>query len=274
MTNKVARTHCRHYWITGAGSGIGQALTLRLADQGHRIYVSGRNIDKLEKLSGNNPENIIPLPCDVSNDSEMLSLLQNNNIDRLDTVIICAGVCEYIDMPNLDISSIRRVAEINFFGVVNTCKAALPALKNGADRSYSHGADSKATVRGSPHIIGIGSMSSYVGFPRAEAYGASKAAMSYFLHSLRSDIGDKVKVTVVYPGFVETPLTAGNDFPMPFMISADKAADIILAKAEKRPLTITFPRRLHVLLSAMQFFSGLWYLFLVPRLSRKDGKNS
>jgi short-subunit dehydrogenase len=77
-----------------------------------------------------------------------------------------------------------------------------------------------------------------------------------------------VAVTVVYPGFVETPLTAKNDFPMPFMVSADKAASIILTKAESRPLTIAFPLRLHLLLRTMAFFSRLWYQVLAPKLSR------
>ncbi len=248
----------RHYWITGAGSGIGRSLTEQLAKAGHRCYVSGRSADKLVALANEIGGDIVPVPCDVSNDAQMKHVLEQHGIDVLDTVIICAGICEYIDMPDLDIDSIRRVTGTNFFGVVNTCIAALPCLRRQSQRRKNL----------KPHLIGVGSMSSYVGFPRAEAYAASKAAMAHFLHSLCTDLQEEVAVTVVYPGFVETPLTAKNDFPMPFMVSADKAASIILTKAESRPLTIAFPLRLHLLLRTMAFFSRLWYQVLAPKLSR------
>ena len=252
----------RHYWITGAGSGIGKALVEQLAGAGHRVYVSGRHIDKLESLARNIGGDIIPLPCDVARDDEMKTLLQEYQVQQLDTVIMCAGICEYIDMPDLDVAKIRRVSETNYIGVVNTCIAALPLLRQAASDGRK------------PHLIGISSMSTYVGFPRAEAYGASKAAMANFLHSLRTDLGKAISVTVVNPGFVETPLTDNNDFPMPFMVSAEQAARIILKKAERYPLTISFPLRMHVLLSAMQFFSRLWYTVLSPRLSRSSRAQS
>lgn len=250
----------KHYWITGAGSGIGRSLTAQLAAAGHRCYVSGRSADKLEALAKDIGGDIVPLPCDVSDDQQMSQLMEKHGINVLDTVIMCAGICEYIDMPDLDIDSIRRVTETNFYGVVNTCIAALPCLRRQAQRRKSP----------KPHIIGVGSMSSYVGLPRAEAYAASKAAMASFLHSLRTDLNQEVAVTVVHPGFVETPLTAENDFPMPFMVSADKAASIILEKAKSRPLTIAFPLRLHLVLRTVSFFSRLWYHVLAPRLSRSS----
>jgi short-subunit dehydrogenase len=125
-----------------------------------------------------------------------------------------------------------------------------------------------------PHIIGVGSMSSYLGFPRAEAYGASKAAMAYFLDALRTDLVGKVDVTVVYPGFVSTPMTDRNDFPMPFLISAEEAASIIIRKASRRPCSIVFPLRLHWLLRVLSWFPGLWYSFISPRLSRSAGAGS
>jgi len=119
-----------------------------------------------------------------------------------------------------------------------------------------------------PHIVGVGSMSSYLGFPRAEAYGSSKAAMSYFLDSLRCDLKGEMDVTVVYPGFIKTPMTDTNDFPMPFLMSVEKAASVILSKVQKRPLTISFPLRLHLLLKAMKMMPGLWYSTIATRLSR------
>lgn len=234
-------------------------MTEQLAAQGHRVFVSGRNIKALDQLVEKSRGNITAIPCDISDDKAMAGLFSEKDIASLDTIILCAGTCEYIDMPLLDINKIRRVADTNYFGVVNSCIAALPLLK-------------KSSL--GPHIIGIGSMSSYVGFPRAEAYGSSKAAMSYFLESLRTDLDREVDVTVVYPGFIKTPMTEQNDFPMPFLMTADKAAETILNKAEKHPLTIAFPSRLHLLLQTMKLFPRLWYSVIAAKISRYQAANT
>jgi len=234
-------------------------MTTQLAAQGHRVYISGRNTSALNELVEKSVGNIVAIPCDISDDKAMASLFDKKHIASLDTVILCAGTCEYIDMPLLDINKIRRVAVTNYFGVVNSCIAALPLLR-------------KSSLQ--PHIIGIGSMSSYVGFPRAEAYGSSKAAMSYFLESLRTDLDQEIDVTVVYPGFIKTPMTDQNDFPMPFLMTAEKAAEVILKKAEKHPLTIAFPSRLHLLLQTMKVFPRLWYSVIAAKISRSQAASS
>ncbi len=260
-------------WVTGASSGIGRAVAEKLAQQGHRVYISGRTAETLEdivqqfdaskgsKASTNAGGQLIALPCDVTDDAAMVNVLQQAGVKSLDTIILSAGTCEYIDLPDLDINMIRRVNETNYFGVVNACIAALPMLEKTATAA-------KESIHKRPHIIGIGSMSSYLGFPRAEAYGSSKAAMSYFLESLRSDLGDRIDVTVVYPGFVKTPMTDRNDFPMPFLVDVDDAANIILRKAARRPLTIAFPTRLNLLLKTMTLFPRMWYSGVSKRLRR------
>jgi len=248
-----------HIWVTGASSGIGRAIVQLLAAQGHQVYISGRNDEVLKNMADQNGS-ITPIPCDVADDKAMQTLFQNHDVKSLDTVILCAGTCEYIDQPQLDIQKTRRVMNTNFFGVVNSCIAALPLLKK-----------SNEIAGKKPHIISIGSMSSYLGFPRAEAYGSSKAAMSYFLNSLRSDLNDVIDITMVYPGFIKTPMTDRNDFPMPFLISAEKAASIIVRKAERRPLTIAFPLRLHLLLKFMSLLPQLWYSVVSGSLRRSSG---
>jgi len=260
-------------WVTGASSGIGRAVAEKLAQQGHRVYISGRTLKTLEDIvqqfdltkssnaSINAGGQLIALPCDVTDDVAMVNVLKQAGVESLDTIIISAGTCEYIDLPDLDINMIRRVNETNYFGVVNACIAALPMLEKTAEAA-------KDSLHERPHIIGIGSMSSYLGFPRAEAYGSSKAAMSYFLESLRSDLGDRIDVTVVYPGFVKTPMTDRNDFPMPFLVDVEEAADIILKKAARRPLTIAFPARLNFVLKTMTLFPRMWYSGVSKRLRR------
>jgi short-subunit dehydrogenase len=253
------------YWITGAGSGIGLSLTELLVKHGHRVLISGRSETTLHALAKRLGSQVIPLPCDVSDDKQMLNLFDSvaHLVNHLDCAILCAGTCEYIDYPDLDINTIRQVTAVNYFGTVNSCIAAMPLLENARQLSPKLRA----------HLIGVSSMSCYIGFPRAEAYGASKAAMSYFLNSLRCDVGSTVDITIAYPGFVDTPLTRKNDFPMPFIISADQAAKSILKKCKKRPKSIGFPWRLHVLLALMRMFSGIWYSYLVPNINRNKGKD-
>ena len=243
-------------WVTGASSGIGREVAEQLAAEGHQIYASARNVESLASLVGLANGNVTAISCDVSDDCIMPDVLSSHGIKTLDSIFLCAGTCEYIEMPELDIDMVRRVADTNYFGIVNSCIAALPLLRKSANK---------------PHIVGVGSMSSYIGFPRAEAYGASKAAMSYFLDSLRCDLVGDMDVTVVYPGFIKTPLTDKNDFPMPFLMTAEKAAEVILKKSSKRPLKISFPLRLHLLLQAMKGMPGLWYNTLAARMSRAQG---
>ncbi len=114
-----------------------------------------------------------------------------------------AGSCEYLDFPDPDWSAVRRVMEVNFFGTVNCVEFVLPLLRAGHGRR--------------PHLVVVASQVTAAPFPRAEAYGASKAALQYFCDSLRLDLAhEQIDVSVINPGFVDTPLTRKNDFEMPF----------------------------------------------------------
>ncbi len=257
-----AMTATRQYWLTGASSGIGRELALLLARQGHTVYVSARSLPALQALAANYPQLLLPLACDVSNDQQMEQVFDCLSEPPLwlDGIILGAGICEYIDVPALDGGSMRRVMDANYFGVVNACRVALPLLQAARMRDPSR----------KPEIIGIGSMSSYTGFARAEAYGSSKAAMSYFLQSLRCDLQNEIAVTVVYPGFVATPMTAQNDFNMPFMVSATQAARCIADNMGKAKLSIHFPWQLHLLLKLATWLPGLWYGRIAILLGRRD----
>jgi short-subunit dehydrogenase len=250
------------WWITGGGQGIGRELVCGLADAGHKVYVSARTAESLQSLAARYPGLVTALPVDVSDDVAMAAVFaQAPQLESLDGVILCAGICEYNDLPALDTDSIRRVMGVNFHGVVNACRSALPLLLKAAARPGA----------ARPQIIGLGSMSSYIGFPRAEAYGASKAAMHYFLEALRCDVGSELDITVVFPGFVSTRLTANNDFPMPFTWSAEKAARHILARLGRGRRTIAFPWQLHVLLRLARLLPGLWYGVVMNKLLRQRG---
>jgi short-subunit dehydrogenase len=252
MANQRRQTHCEHIWITGASSGIGRHLAIKLANLGHRVIISARNRQALEEMASEH-EGLIPLAVDVAapgakeNACRRLAQLT----PRLDRIILSAGCCEYFDVDRPDWQMMERVMSVNYFGAVNSIAAALPLM----------GANG--------HIVAMASQASRVPFPRAQAYGASKAALTYLLESLGVDLHSKgIDVTVVQLGFVDTPMTADNDFPMPFLMSAEAAADQLLRQLSQRPRFIRFPRRLSWMISLGQKMPGLWYRYIAPRLSR------
>jgi len=233
-------------WVTGATSGLGKGLVLALAQQGHRVIASARNLEGLKSLEATS-ENIVSLDCDISDESQIESLTKrlSNVSPQLDRIILNAGSCEYLDFPEPEWTAARRLMETNYLGTLNCLRAALPLLR----RSTS----------ARPHIVTIASQVTAAPFPRAEAYGASKAALQYFFNSLRIDLAsENIDVTVVNPGFVDTPLTRKNDFDMPFLMSVDEACKRILKNIESRPRTYSFPRRLSALLALSKIIPSLW----------------
>lgn len=213
-------------WITGASTGIGRELAIRLAGEGARVFASARNAELLQELAQRH--GIEPLPLDVTSREQVLAAAAQirARAGHLDVLVANAGNCEYVDVQAFDSALFARVFAVNFQGVVHCVEAALPLLRAGDTR----------------YIVGIGSSSAFTGLPRAEAYGASKAALHYFLDSLRVDLTrEGFAVSVVAPGFVETPLTDRNDFPMPMRMPVGKAVDALLAGMNHRRAAIDFP---------------------------------
>ena len=254
----------KRIWITGASSGIGSELALQLADAGNTVVISARTADKLralevgaEVLSGK----IIPLPYDVTEDDQTANVREAlvQSVGSLDMLIICAGTCEYVDNASLEVDMFRRVFDVNVFGAVNATAVALPLLE-----AANHPAGDK------PQIVVVASLSAVTGLPRAEAYGASKAAMIYLFNTLRLDLQKRIDVTVVNPGFVATEMTKQNDFPMPFMMQPAEAAQCIIKGVAKRRLTVNFPLRLWLSLKLPSLIPTVWYRLLGPRLVRSD----
>lgn len=222
----------RRIWLTGASSGIGRALALKLLDQGHLVALSGRNTSALQALSKGR-DNALPLPLDVTDRPAVCNAGRHLDdlLGHLDLAILNAGTCEYLEAGQLDVPLVERVFAVNFFGALYCAEAALPLLRKAA------GKDTR------PQLAATSSAAAYLALPRAEAYGASKAALSHFFESLRLDLNrEGIAVSLIHPGFVQTPLTERNDFVMPMRIAADAAADAIIAGLERRHLDIHFPR--------------------------------
>jgi NAD(P)-dependent dehydrogenase (short-subunit alcohol dehydrogenase family) len=206
--------------ITGASSGIGEGLAKSWADDGCRVIACGRDAARLEALRQYSP--LISLrQFDMTDAQACREALADC---RVDLAVLCAGTCEYLDHGVIDVDLISRVMSANFTGPIN-CLAALQNILTPGSR-----------------VALVSSMAHWLHFPRAEAYGASKAALTWFANSLRLDWEPKgVAVTVVSPGFVDTPLTRKNDFPMPAKVSVEQAVAAIRQGVAKGRAHIAFP---------------------------------
>ncbi|MGJ7458414.1 SDR family NAD(P)-dependent oxidoreductase [Halomonas sp. RA08-2] len=228
-------------WLTGATSGIGHALAERLLADGHRVALSARGEPELRALVAGR-DNALLLPLDVSDRQAVTRAGERIAADfgGLDLALLNAGTCEYLDAQRFDVALVERVFAPNFFGAVYCIDAALPLLR----RSRAEG--------GRPLLAATSSSAAYLPLPRAETYGASKAALSHFLESLRLDLhAEGIGVSLIHPGFVKTPLTDRNDFPMPMRIGVEQAVEAILDGLSRRRLDIHFPRRFTLLLKLM-----------------------
>ena len=247
----------RWIWITGASSGIGEALAHRLLHE-NNLILSARNVEKLKSIQQASPSNVWILPMDLTDKTQMDQLSQEINkiTQHLDTVILNAGDCDYIDMPHFDVDKISRMSDVNYLGTARCISASLPLLRNSTNQ---------------PHIVGVSSASVITGLPRAEAYGSSKSAVKYLLESLRVDLVQYgIDVTIVYPGFVDTPLTEKNDFPMPFIVDSKTAAEKIVNGIEKRKHTISFPWKLIWSLKFLQLLPTSLSLKICQRMVRNS----
>ncbi|MFT5975914.1 MAG: short-subunit dehydrogenase [Urechidicola sp.] len=248
-------------WVTGASSGLGRSLVLALAKQGHQVIASARDQKALLALQGLN-HNIIAMPCDMVDESSLTTLQaeMTEQFPAIDQIILNAGTCEYLDFPEPDWLAIRKVMEVNYFGTINCLKIALPLLRS------SHASR--------PHIVAIASLVTSAPFPRSEAYGASKAALQYFFDSLRHDlVADNIDVTVVNPGFIDTPLTQKNNFDMPFLMDVDQAANRIIKNIASRPRVYSFPKRLQGLLLISKLLPRVWQKMVSPKEVIYDKNN-
>jgi NAD(P)-dependent dehydrogenase (short-subunit alcohol dehydrogenase family) len=246
----------RRIWITGASSGIGRALALELALRGARVALSARSRPGLETLSmeiGKDRTLVLPFDATQRAGSQAAVQAMRGAWGGLDMAIFNAGDCEYIDVAAFDAEVFRRQFEINVMAMVHGIEAALPLL-----RESPH-----------PYLVGMSSLSALKGLPRAEAYGASKAAARCLLESLRLDLRPLgIPVTSILPGFVRTPLTGRNDFPMPFLMEADAAARRIADGLARRSHEIAFPWQMSGALRLAAFLPSAWVTPLLARLVR------
>ena len=243
-------------WITGASSGIGAALAEKLAARGWRVAVTARSRDALAKLAARahaHPGEIRVYEGDTTDAVRMADIVSDIEMEMgpIALAVLNAGIYLPVDglAPSLD--DFRRSFDVNLTGTANTLVPLISVMRE----------------RQRGQIAVVASVAGYGGLPTSAAYGATKAGLINMAQALKFDL-DRVgvRVQVVSPGFVDTPATKSNPFPMPFLMPVDQAADRLVAGlARKGIFEITFPRRFTWQLKALQFLPYRLYFALLAR---------
>ncbi len=237
------------YLVTGACSGIGEALARQLCAAGHTVYGVARRGDKLAELAGANSGRFFAFPGDVT-DKDAVSRLCAALPQLPDVLILNAGVGEMDAKAGFDLALHERTFAVNYFGVMHFIDALLPRMQE----------------RGAGKIAAVASLAAYRGLPRAAAYGASKAALSVAIESFRvTNIAHGVEFLTIHPGFVKTPMAGNSTDPRPFEWPVDKAARFILASIEKGDENISFPWSLRLGIGLLWLFPAGLYRRLVRK---------
>lgn len=244
-------------WITGASTGIGRALALALCKQGYTVAASARDIERLHSLEEETASlkgRAIAFPCDVTDEKAVLATVAaiESQCGPIALAVFNAGSYFPTRGDRLDTLNIINTFELNLFGVIY-------GLVPTAARMREHG-------RG--QIVVIGSASSYFGWPSASAYGASKAALNNLAEALKFDF-DKmnIRLQVVNPGFVDTPLTAKNQFAMPALMKVDDAAARLLKAIESGGFETSFPHRFTLFLKMLRIVPQALRYTIMNRLT-------
>jgi short-subunit dehydrogenase len=242
----------RAVWVIGASSGIGAALAAELVVRGARVAISARRADQLKDVAG---DQMSAVPLDVTDRTAVDAAAQEvaGLIGAPDLVVFSAGVWERLDAAAWDRDLFARHVEVNLLGLNNVIGAVLPPM----------------IERGHGGFVGVSSVAGYRGLAGAEAYGATKAAQINLLEALRISVaGLGIDVVTVCPGFVRTELTAGNSFPMPFIIEADQAARSICDGLEQGRAEIVFPLPMAVLMKIARLLPVRLWATAMQRVSR------
>ena len=245
----------KNIWITGASSGIGKALAIRFAQKGWQVAASARRENLLNKISELN-KNISPFPLDVTDKEKCKEVFEEikNKYQNLDICFFSTGTWDPKKEKNIDIEQMESVMKINFFGTLNCIKTVENYFKD----------------KKSGHISIVSSVAGYRGLPNSTGYGASKAALINLAESLYFDFGrHNVRISLVSPGFIKTPMTDKNEFKMPFLKTPEFAADKIYnGLVNGSSFEIAFPKELTLILKLLKILPNRLYLYLIKKLTK------
>ena len=243
-------------WLTGASMGIGEALARRLARDGAEVVASARSADRLAALATEGVGRIVPWPLDITDHAAVRAAVARIEAERgpIDVAVLNAGTHRPVSAADFTAQGLRELMEINVMGTAACLEALMPRM----------------IARGQGRIAVVASVAGYRGLPTSAYYGATKAALINLTESLKFDL-DRAGVTIqlIDPGFVKTPLTDKNEFAMPFLISADVAAERIARGLRGGGFEIAFPRAFVWILKLLRL---LPYALYFPLVGRTTGK--
>lgn len=250
----------KNVMITGASSGIGRGLALELARSGARVGLVARRADLLNEIvaevEGRGGQ-ALALPANVEDAAAMREAAEQmrRRFGPIDVLIANAGIGTTTDAAELDASEVARIFGVNVIGAASSVAAVVPEM----------------VQRGRGQIVAISSLAAYRGLPKSASYGASKAAVSAFFESLRLDLQPRgIDVTIIHPGFIKTPLTAGRHAQMPFLMELDDAVAKIVTAIEKRKKSYAFPWQLATIVRAGMIMPNFMYDWISRRNSFRE----
>jgi len=245
----------RWVWVIGASSGIGRAAAAALSGRGARVIVSARQAESLQAFVGKHPGSVA-LPLDVTRPEEFQAVarsVQAHAHGAPALVLYCAGHYKAQQATQFDRQEMERHLAVNYGGVLHLLEAVLPLM----------------LAARSGHLCLVGSVAGYRGLPLSLAYGPTKAALSNLAENLYLDLHPLgLGVSIVNPGFVQTPLTAQNRFHMPALISPEEAAEHMIKGWARGRFEMNFPRRFTAWMRLLRCLPDAWYFAAVRRATR------
>jgi short-subunit dehydrogenase len=246
-------------WITGGSTGIGRALAIKFANKGWNVAVSARREELLSELS-NSYENIFVFPLDVTDKFRCKEVFNEikSKFESIDICFFSTGTWNPKKEKDIDVEQIEDVFKVNFFGTVNSIKAVEEYFR----------------IKKRGIIAIVSSIAGYRGLPNSTGYGPSKSALNNLAESLYFDFKRyNVRVCLVSPGFIKTPMTDKNDFKMPFLKTPEYAADQIYnGLINKNVFEIHFPKALTITLKILSFLPSKIYFGLVGKMTKYQKK--
>ncbi len=255
LNPKFASWAGRTVWLVGASTGIGRATASLLHAQGARVIVSARSKAALDAFVAEHPRSDA-LALDATDRAAMQDAATHivNTHGKLDLVVYCAGTYREMRATEFDFDIARQHVEVNYTGALVMLEAVLPQLLK------------QARAKQGGHISLVSSVAGYRGLPKSLAYGPTKAALINLAETLHLDLSPLgLGVSVINPGFVETPLTAGNQFHMPALITPEEAARAIVRGWEAGDFEIHFPKRFTLWLKGLRHLGYGAYFAAVRR---------
>jgi short-subunit dehydrogenase len=238
-------------WITGASSGIGKALSEKFASEGWKVAISARRKEILDEMA--KTKNIFSYPLDITDQDQTNNVFSKiiNDFNNLDLCVFSSGTYDPKLEQEINIKQNKFVMDTNFFGVLHCIKSVEKYFKE----------------KKNGHISIVSSVAAYRGLPNSSGYGPSKAALTNLTESLYFDFKKhNVRISLVSPGFIKTPLTDKNEFPMPFIKSPEFAAEKMFNGLTKsKAFEIHFPKTLTFILKFLRILPYKIYLFLIDK---------